>query len=295
MTTNSIHTYVQSLEKELSAGETTEHTHRTALKILLESLNTDIIATNEPQHITAVGAPDFRIIKNKLAIGYVECKDIGKNLDEALETDQLKRYLHSFHNLLLTDYLEFRWYVGGKLRLKKTLGILAKGKIKPDKDSLQDVADGLASFLNNEPEPIGSPKELAGHMARLAHMIREIIIKALKQELVTGSLHAQWQAFRENLIPELSIEQFADMYAQTIAYGLFAARCETDNGAEFTRQQAGYLIPKTNPFLRRLFDYIAGPGLDESITWAVDDLAQILAWADMESVLKGSIVLDITG
>jgi predicted helicase len=281
-----MHTYIQSLERELSAGDTTEHTHRTAFKILLESLNTDIIATNEPQHITAVGAPDFRIIKNKLAIGYVECKDIGKNLDEALETDQLKRYLHSFHNLLLTDYLEFRWYVGGKLRLKKTLGTLVKNKIKQDKDSLQDVADGLIAFLNNEPEPIGSPKELAGHMARLAHMIREIIINALKKELVTGSLHAQWQAFRENLIPDLSVEQFADMYAQTIAYGLFAARCETDNGKDFTRQQAAYLIPKTNPFLRKLFNYIAGPELDESITWAVDDLAQILAWADMEAVLK---------
>ena len=286
MNTNQVHTYIQSLEKELSAGDTTEHTHRPALKALLESLNPDIIATNEPQHITAVGAPDFRIIKNKLAIGYVECKDIGKNLDEALETDQLKRYLHSFHNLLLTDYLEFRWYVGGKLRVKKTLGTLVKNKVKQDKDSLQDVADGLTAFLNNEPEPIGSPKELAGHMARLAHMIREIIINALKKELVTGSLHAQWQAFRENLIPELSVEQFADMYSQTLAYGLFAARCETDNGKDFTRQQAAYLIPKTNPFLRKLFNYIAGPELDESITWAVDDLSQILAWADMDAVLK---------
>jgi predicted helicase len=76
------------------------------------------------------------------------------------------------------------------------------------------------------------------------------------------------------------------MYAQTIAYGLFAARCETDKGKDFTRQQAAYLIPKTNPFLRKLFNYIAGPELDESITWAVDDLAQILAWADMEVVLK---------
>ena len=91
----------------------------------------------------------------------------------------------------------------------------------------------------------------------------------------------------DNLIPELSVEQFADMYAQTIAYGLFAARCETDNGKDFTRHEAAYLIPKTNPFLRKLFNHIAGPDLDESITWAVDDLAQILAWADMEAVLKG--------
>ena len=287
MTTTPIHDYIQALEKELAAGNTTEHTHRPALKALFQSLNPVITATNEPQHITAVGAPDFRIIKNKLPIGYVECKDIGKNLDEVLQTEQLKRYLQSFHNFLLTDYLEFRWYVGGKLRLKKTLGTILKNKIKQDKDNLTDVEELLTSFLNNEPEPIGSPKELAGHMARLAHMIREIIIKALQQELVTGGLHAQWLAFRENLIPELTVGQFADMYAQTIAYGLFAARCETNNARDFTRQQAAYLIPKTNPFLRKLFNYIAGPDLDESITWAVDDLSQILAWADMEAVLKG--------
>jgi predicted helicase len=287
MVTNSIHDYLHALEKELAAGSTTEHTHRPALKTLLQALNPGIIATNEPQHIIDIGAPDFRIIKNKLAIGYVECKDIGKSLDEALKTDQLKRYLHSFNNFMLTDYLEFRWYVGGKLRLRAILGTHTKGKIKQDKDGIQSVADLLTSFLNHEPEPIGSPRELAGHMARLADIMRDSTVKTLKGELATGSLHAQLLAFRENLIPELPFEQFADMYAQTIAYGLFAARCEMDNGKNFTRQQAAYLIPKTNPFLRKLFNYIAGPDLDASITWAVDDLAQILAWADMEAVLKG--------
>jgi predicted helicase len=286
MTSSPIHDYIEALDRELAAGNTTEHTHRPALKALFQALNPAVTATNEPQHITAVGAPDFRIIKNKLATGYVECKDIGINLDEVIKTGQLKRYLKSFQNLLVTDYLEFRWYVKGELRLKKSIGTLPKNKIKPEKDNLSEIESLLTAFLNNEPEPIGSPKELAGHMARLSHIIREIIIKALGNELVTGSLHAQWQAFRENLIPELSIEQFADMYAQTIAYGLFAARCETDNGKDFTRQQAAYLIPKTNPFLRKLFNYIAGPELDESIIWAVDDLSQILAWADMEAVLK---------
>ena len=282
-----LHDYVHALESELKAGGATEHTHRPALKTLLQSLNPGIIATNEPQHITAVGAPDFRITKNKLKIGNLETKDIGVNLDEALKTEQLKRYLKALPNLVLTDYLEFRWYVGGKLRLKAILGTHTKDAIKQDKDGVQEVTDLLTAFLNHKPEPIGSPKELAGHMARLADIMRDSTIKTLKGELGTGSLHAQWQAFRDNLIPELSIEQFADMYAQTIAYGLFAARCETDNGKDFTRQQAAYLIPKTNPFLRKLFNHIAGPELDASITWAVDDLAQILAYADMEAVLKG--------
>jgi predicted helicase len=287
MTTTSMQDYIQTLDKELAAGNTTEHTHRTALKILFQSLDPAVIATNEPQHITAVGAPDFRIIQKKMPIGYVECKDIGKNLDEVLETEQLKRYLKSFQNLLVTDYLEFRWYVGGKLRLRETIGELVKGKVKQNNDNLAGVEQLLISFLNHEPEPIGSPKELAGHMARLADIMRDSTIRTLKSELATGSLHAQLLAFRENLIPDLSVDEFADMYAQTIAYGLFAARCETTNGKDFTRQQAGYLIPKTNPFLRKLFNYIAGPELDESIIWVVDDLAQILAWADMSAVLQG--------
>jgi hypothetical protein len=67
MTSSPIHDYIEALDKELAAGNTTEHTHRTALKILFQSLVPMVIATNEPQHITAVGAPDFRIIKNKLA------------------------------------------------------------------------------------------------------------------------------------------------------------------------------------------------------------------------------------
>ena len=286
MDTNSILDYVRSLEKELAAGNTTEHSLRPALKTLLESLKPGITSTNEPQHITAVGAPDFRIRQKQLTTGYVECKDIGKSLDEALKTDQLQRYLKSLHNLVVTDYLEFRWFVHGEHRQTAWLGEVKDNKVKLDKEGLQKTAELLDSFLKHEPEPIGSPKELAGHMARLAHLIRDIIIKSLKAELATGSLHAQLIAFRENLIPDLSIEQFADMYAQTVAYGLFAARCQTDDGTNFTRQNAAYLIPKTNPFLRKLFNHIAGPDLDESIVWAVDDLAQILRLAEMAVVLQ---------
>jgi len=288
LSTNPIIDYIHALENELKAGDSTEHTHRPALKILLQSLIQGITATNEPQHITTVGAPDFRVRKKQLTIGYVETKDIGKNLDEELKTDQLKRYLSSLHNFVLTDYLEFRWFVAGKLRLKESLGTHTKdGKIKRDADGIQKVMELLVNFLSSEPEPIGTPKELAHHLARLAHMVRDLTINTLKAELATGALHAQLIAFRDNLIPDLSIEQFADMYAQTIAYGLFAARCEADIGQDFTREKAGYLIPKTNPFLRKLFNHIAGPDLDEHIVGAVDDLAQILAQADMSAVMKG--------
>jgi predicted helicase len=121
-------------------------------------------------------------------------------------------------------------------------------------------------------------------MARLARLLHDLIRQAFTQESTKGELHAQYDAFKKILIGDLLVDQFADMYAQTIAYGLFAARCN-HTGAGFTRQNAGRDLPKTNPFLRKLFNIIAGADLDERISWAVDDLAELLAKADMGAIL----------
>ncbi|MCD6453043.1 MAG: N-6 DNA methylase [Dehalococcoidales bacterium] len=282
----SVHDYIRTIEKELLAGNATEHTHRSALKALIEALGDGIVATNEPRRIQC-GAPDFVVSKDSTTIGYIEAKDVGKSLDEAEKSEQLIRYRDPLTNLILTDYLEFRWYVDGELRLSKRLGIPTKeAKIKRDKDGVQAVTELLITFLDHQAERVSTPQELAQRMARLAHMIRDLIIEAFKQEAESGSLHNQLAAFRDNLIPDLSTEYFADMYAQTIAYGLFAARCTNSTGKEFNRQNAAYLLPKTNPFLRKLFNHIAGPDLDDRIAWLVDDLAQVLAQADMASILK---------
>jgi len=278
--------YLRNIASNLSAGRATEHTYRPALKTLIESLSSGVLATNEPQRIDC-GAPDFIVTQGEATIGYIEAKDIGKSLDEAEKSDQLKRYRDSLTNLILTDYLEFRWYVDGQLRLKASLGApTADGKIKRDNTGADNVSVLLANFLAHRASGVGTPKELAGRMAKLAHLIRNLIVNAYEKEPESGSLHSQLTAFRENLIPDLSVEYFADMYAQTIAYGLFAARCTNAAGKDFTRQNAAYLLPKTNPFLRKLFNQIAGPELDDRIAWLVDDLAQILAQADMEAVLR---------
>jgi predicted helicase len=278
--------YLNTLQKSLDTGKATELSYYPTLRVLVESLGEGLSVLNNPKWIDC-GAPDFLISKGSTTVGYIEAKDIGKSLDETEKTDQLKRYKDSLTNLILTDYLEFRWYVESERRLSARLGTLAKdGKIKRDKEGIQKLAELLESFLAHEAKGVDTPKELAGRMARLAHMIRELIIKAFEKEAESGSLHAQYSAFRESLIPDLSTEQFADMYAQTIAYGLFAARCTSPESNDFSRQNAAYLLPKTNPFLRKLFNHIAGPDLDDRIAWLVDDLAQVLRQADMEAVLK---------
>jgi len=278
--------YILTIEKELAVGSATEHTHRPALKTLVEGLAKGIVATNEP-HRTECGAPDFLVTKRALQIGYMEAKDISKSLDEAEKSEQLKRYLGSLPNIILTDYLEFRWYVDGERRLSARLGTPTKdGKIKRDKASVQAVVELVGDFLAHEAKAVGTPKDLAKRMARLAHRLRDLVTTAFQKKLNLPSLSNLHKAFCDTLVPDLTTEQFADMYAQTIAYGLFAARCNSPNGTTFTRQYARDLVPKTNPFLRNIFDHIAGAGLPEIIAPEVDDLTQLLAQADMASILK---------
>ena len=284
-----INTYLTNITKAYIAGNATEHTHRPALKDLIESLATGIVATNEPRRVKC-GAPDYIITKGHTPLGYIEAKDIGKPLAEVARGEQLKRYLESLGNLVLTDYLEFRWYVAGQHRLTARLASIVNGKIKLDPDGERQVRELLQAFLTAKASTVNSPKELAVRMAALARLIRDTIQRAFNAEDLTDDepdpLHDQLEGFRKVLLHDLTPEQFADMYAQTICYGLFAARCNADPTEKFTRQSAGYALPKTNPFLRKMFNYIAGTDLDERIVWAVDDLAELLNHTDIEAILK---------
>lgn len=280
--------YILSIEKALSGGNATEHTYRPFLKNLIESLADGITATNEPRR-EACGAPDFIITRNNIPVGYIETKDIGKPLSVIENDEQLKRYRSRLGNLILTDYLEFRWYVGGEHRLTARLASEGlKGGLKVSGEGEKQVESLIRAFLQERVALVKSPKDLAVRMAALAQHIRDTILRALADEEGAGTLHAQMEGFRKVLLPEMTAEQFADMYAQTICYGLFAARCNArmGDGKHFVREQAAFDLPKTNPFLRKMFNHIAGPDLDDRIAWIVDDLSNLLDHTDMEGILR---------
>lgn len=283
--------YFKQISQAFAAGNATEHTYRPALQTLLQRLAPGVTATNEPKRIKC-GAPDYILTRGETPLGYVEAKDIGEPLDKIESSEQLKRYRESLGNLILTDYVEFRWYVGGQHRLSASLGTGGTkigGVIKPlvlAPNGAAEVGHLLEAFFEAQVPTVGSPKELAERMAKLARRVRETIGLALLAEDKGGTLHQQFEGFRKVLLHDLTPELFADMYAQTIAYGLFAARCNKKPGERFTRVLAPHQLPKTNPFLRKTFGYIAGPDLDERVDWLVDDLAELLERADMEAILK---------
>jgi hypothetical protein len=286
--------YLRSIESARRLGNDTEHTHRPALKALLEALDSSVVVTNEPKHI-ACGAPDLVVTRRKdgLVLGYVEAKDVGVSLDEAAKSEQVKkRYLPALPNFLLTDYLEMRWYVDRQLRDKVVLGeARPNGAVVPDAAACDRAEQILKEFLGREPIRIEGAEELARRLAPKTHLIRDGVVAAFQtgnaSELLTG-----WRSvFAQTLLPELAEEgreaEFADMFAQTLAYGLFSARALGPASARFTMTEAAKLIPKTNPFLRDFFDLITGPKLDdEPFAGYVQDVVTLLDCANMGTILE---------
>lgn len=278
-------TYLTGVQNLLDSEKATEHSYRALLADLIDGLEPELTVINEPKR-SAVGAPDISVAKGHVPLGHVETKDVDVNLSNEAKKAQLKRYRAALTNLILTDYLEFRWYVDGKLKDTGRLAKKVNGKLKLDEKGVADVERILRAFLRQVTPTVGTPKELAEKMAAITREIHNLIVSTFEQEGEEGQLHNQLEAFQKTLIPELKPGDFADMYAQTIAYGLFAARAMTYNADEFSRWTAYKYLPRTNPFLRKMFWDIAGPDLDDRVAWLVDDLVDLLKHADMAAILE---------
>jgi hypothetical protein len=233
-----------------------------------------------------------------LIIGHIETKDVGTDL-LAIHRDseranprtqdgaQLRRYRNALDNLVLSNYLDFRWYHGGEIRLTASLGEL-KQRATISWAHEAPALDLLADFLTLGPRPIANAQELAKRLARLTHLLRDVILTATEHE-ASPLFDDLYKAFGDVLIADLQKPVFADIYAQTLSYGLFAARLQHDpSSGLFRRSDAGREIPRANPFLRRLFNAISGPELDdEPYSGIVDAVAQVLGHADLDAILRG--------
>ena len=294
-----INQYLESINKRYKLGNATEHTFRGDLQQLIESLVPEISATNEPKR-QSCGAPDYILTKKDIPIGFIEAKDIGdKDLDGLRKTgnkEQFDRYKASLGNLIFTDYIDFHLYHDGQFITKIAI---AEASPNPSKGGALEIVplpanfaaftDLIKNFCIHIGQTIKSSKKLAEMMAGKARLLSEVIGKALTSDETNqedSTLKDQMNGFKDILIHDITPSGFADVYAQTIAYGMFAARLHDTSLDSFSRQEAAELIPKSNPFLRKLFGYIAGPDIDDRIKWIVDSLVEIFQASDVAEILK---------
>ena len=284
--------YIISINKRYQLGNATEHTFRGDLQQLLENLVPTIRATNEPKR-QSCGAPDYILTKKDIPVGFIEAKDVGdKDLEGNKKTgnkEQFDRYKASLNNLIFTDYLDFHLYRDGIFVTKIAIAEIQNGTIFPLPNNFASFENLLKDFCTHISQSIKSSKKLAEMMAGKARLLSEVIEKALTSDETNqenSTLKDQMIAFKEILIHDITPKGFADVYAQTIAYGMFAARYHDPTLPTFSRQEAYDLIPKSNPFLKKLFGYIAGLDVDDRIRWIVDDLIQIFLACNVEEMLK---------
>lgn len=279
--------YLNKINALYKAGNATEHSYRPALQDYLEKLLPGITATNEPKR-QKCGAPDYIVTRhtrgNAIDIGYIEAKDVGKNLDEIENSEQLLRYRESLDNLILTDYLDFRFFREGKKVAQVRIGHALMGQVQPLPKNVELLETLLKDFAAFQGQTIKSAKNLAVLMARKAKLMQEVFCKAVIQEDEHTALKDQLTAFRDILIHDMDAAEFADVYAQTITYGLFTARLHDKTPGDFSRTEALNLIPMSNPFLRKLFQYVAVE-LDEGVAWIVDALCELLRATDMHDIM----------
>jgi hypothetical protein len=151
-----------------------------------------------------------------------------------------------------------------------------------------------SAFTLRHREVITTSKALAVRLAELARAIRDRINTILAIETADGPVTKLMDAFRQALVHDLDEDGFADMYAQTIAYGLLSTRVANPSGG--TADGFAAAMPVTNPFLKELMETFLdvggrkgrvgqGPGLDFD-ELGVSEVVELLDAANMEAVVR---------
>lgn len=283
-----IQTYLNTLQLRYQTGISREHTYRGDLQTLLMAILPDILVTNEPARV-ACGAPDYMLTRKEVPVGYIEAKDIGVDLHSKNLKEQFDRYRSGLSNLIFTDYLDFHFYKDGVFTTSVAIAKIENGAIIQLPQNFETFENLINNFAQTISQTIKSPTKLAEMMAGKAKLMADVIEKSLDHDDVTEtrtSIKQQMLSFKQMLIHDINNSAFADIYAQTIAYGMFAARYHDPTLPTFSRQEAATLIPKSNPFLRKLFQDIAGYDLDDRLVWMVDELVNIFLATDVADIMK---------
>lgn len=295
-----IQKYIQAISSKFSYEETSEMGYRSDFEVLLKSIFESIKITRFDHDARAKegNKPDFVVIKDEVPLLYIETKDIGVSLDKVEKSEQMSRYF-GYANLVLTDYVEFRFYRNG-LPYGEPIKIAEYNKgdrtITPFPNNFEYLAKTLVDFTQSHKEPIRSGKHLSKIMGGKAQRIRDNVRQFLASKSERSiELVRIYETIKKLLVHDLTEESFADMYAQTLVYGLFVARFYDETPSDFTRQESRDLIPKSNPLLRHFFDHIVGPNFDKRLEYIVNELCGVFSHADVEKLMKEYYQEDLWG
>lgn len=282
--------YLDKLIQKYETGDASERSYYSTL----ENLLTDFSSTDKGVTVliesrnSAIGIPDFRVDSEKgLLLGYIEAKDLGRDLDRLTkdEQDQVEGYKEQYPKLIVTNFIEFRLFEEGKevgrVKITEEVSLKLLKPILKDENLLLGL---LERFFSHPIKRIYTAKRLAELLARKTHVLKGLVAEEINlKDNITTSTEELLQVFRKTLRPDIEEEDFADMYAQTITYGLFSARLNAES-KEFNRIVAYDFIPQTIQLLKKIFFLISGQDIPQHIKWQADEIAEILANTDIDKI-----------
>lgn len=286
--------YLKRILKVARLGDAREESFYSVLETLLNEFAVSekkkgIHVTSQPKK-TDAGNPDFRVWDERRIVGYIEAKTPDRNLDDIEKTEQAKRYKTTFPNFILTNFFEFRLYRNGSLvdevRIADPTSIYGLKGVPPAQNE-GAFSNLLEKFFSFSFPSITSAQPLAVELAKRTRFLRdEVIAEEIREEEKKGigQILGFYEAFQKYLIREQTKEQFADLYSQTITYGLFASRmrCKGD----FNREHAVDDIPRSIGILREMFDYISLGDLPTQLEWIVDEISDVLSNVDVKRIFS---------
>jgi type I restriction-modification system DNA methylase subunit len=297
---NILENYIHSISTKFAYEETSEMGYRTDFEVLLTGIfdSINVKRIDHDARSKEGNKPDFIIHKNSVPILYLETKNIGVSLDKIEKSEQMARY-YGYANLVLTDYVEFRFYRNGlpyEVPIKIADYDIKFRSITPVPENYEHLSKTLIDFAQSHKEPIRSGLHLAKIMGGKAQRIRDNVKQFLSKDSERNiSIMKVFEAIKKQLVHDLKPASFSDMYAQTIVYGLFVARYYDETPDNFTRREARDLVPKSNPLLRHFFDHIVGTDFDTRLEYIVNELCEVFSHANVPELMKQYFNEDLWG
>lgn len=278
-----IHEYLVEIQKILQSGDAREHAYRPAFQRLIQGLKSEIQVINEPAY-TGGNAPDFLFKSGATPVAYAECKDVTVDIANSEVQKQANRYVAAFGRILLTNYFDFQILSEEGEVVAISIADKNGDQIIARQSEFERFANIIQDYITPFHRTIRSARKLAEIMASKARILRDNALASLTEN-PDSDIYAQYKTFKEVLIRELSEQEFADMYAQTLVYGLFVARYYDSTIKTFSRHEAQDLLPASNPLLKKFFGHVAGTDYDPKIAWLVDSLVEAYLSANVYELM----------
>jgi len=269
------------------------HKPETSLYSPLEALLQELAAilgvgiTIIQQYSTGeIGAPDFCIKPAGKSLAFLEAKEPDKPLDHlrGRDKEQLEKY-QELPNLLYTNFWD--------LRLFQEKNEVMQAALVP-RPCLDPAAPYTARLAAHDPAPalelltrffayslpyITKPAQLCQYLARAARLLRYAVEEAMEVAPPGSPLGQIYSEFRDILFFELDKKEFADAYAQTLAYGLLLARQATGQTLTLTTAHA-FISPEKHRLLAATLNLLAQPPVTAMVGWSLASLLELVNQVD---------------